>query len=106
MPRFLSALWNAVVTVAAFVVIVVALYDLTDRPPAPAPTVRVVVVPAPTPAETGELDCWDDASCAVPGHTCYEDEPCWDCETMGNGVCGPDDAPAAAVAAQPAPVAA
>lgn len=20
---------------------------------------------------------------------CHEDEPCWDCETMGNGVCGP-----------------
>jgi hypothetical protein len=21
--------------------------------------------------------------------SCYEDEPCWDCTTMGNGVCGP-----------------
>lgn len=21
--------------------------------------------------------------------TCQEDQPCWDCETMGNGVCGP-----------------
>ena len=21
--------------------------------------------------------------------SCYEDEPCWDCETMGNMVCGP-----------------
>ncbi len=20
---------------------------------------------------------------------CQEDEPCWDCETMGNGICGP-----------------
>lgn len=20
---------------------------------------------------------------------CQEDEPCWDCSTMGNGVCGP-----------------
>jgi hypothetical protein len=21
--------------------------------------------------------------------TCMEDMPCWDCTTMGNGVCGP-----------------
>lgn len=21
--------------------------------------------------------------------TCLEDDPCWQCETMGNGVCGP-----------------
>ena len=21
--------------------------------------------------------------------TCVEDDPCWDCKTMGNGVCGP-----------------
>lgn len=21
--------------------------------------------------------------------TCQEDMPCWDCETMGNGICGP-----------------
>lgn len=21
---------------------------------------------------------------------CQEDEPCWDCDTMGNRVCGPD----------------
>lgn len=24
-----------------------------------------------------------------PEPKCFEDEPCWDCETMGNGVCGP-----------------
>ena len=24
---------------------------------------------------------------------CQEDEPCWDCETMGNGICGPVVAP-------------
>lgn len=23
------------------------------------------------------------------GATCQEDEPCWDCETMGNQICGP-----------------
>lgn len=21
---------------------------------------------------------------------CWEDEPCWDCETMGNQICGPE----------------
>ena len=25
----------------------------------------------------------------IPPLSCYEDEPCWDCTTMGNGVCGP-----------------
>lgn len=23
------------------------------------------------------------------GSTCHEDDPCWDCETMGNQICGP-----------------
>lgn len=22
---------------------------------------------------------------------CQEDQPCWDCDTMGNGLCGKDD---------------
>lgn len=28
----------------------------------------------------------------LPLHTteCQEDEPCWDCHTMGNKICGPD----------------
>lgn len=26
---------------------------------------------------------------AVEAPVCQEDEPCWDCETMGNRVCGP-----------------
>lgn len=26
----------------------------------------------------------------VPYHQCEEDEPCWDCETMGNRICGKD----------------
>lgn len=26
-----------------------------------------------------------------PPVTCMEDDPCWDCNTMGNGLCGPDD---------------
>lgn len=33
-------------------------------------------VVAPIPAEPPTVDC-------------QEDEPCWDCSTMGNGVCGP-----------------
>lgn len=24
----------------------------------------------------------------TPIAVCYEDEPCWDCETMGNKLCG------------------
>ena len=27
---------------------------------------------------------------AKPAKECQEDEPCWDCHTMGNKVCGPD----------------
>lgn len=26
---------------------------------------------------------------SAPQVACQEDEPCWNCETMGNGVCGP-----------------
>jgi hypothetical protein len=26
---------------------------------------------------------------AVPVPVCQEDQPCWDCETMGNRICGP-----------------
>ena len=25
----------------------------------------------------------------TPDPVCYEDEPCWDCDTMGNRTCGP-----------------
>lgn len=25
------------------------------------------------------------------GNVCLEDQPCWDCATMGNQVCGPVD---------------
>jgi hypothetical protein len=27
---------------------------------------------------------------APSGLVCYEDDPCWDCRTMGNRVCGPE----------------
>lgn len=44
---------------------------------------------------------WTVAACMsiIPSHergidpltfdTCAEDDPCWDCETMGNLICGP-----------------
>lgn len=25
----------------------------------------------------------------APAVSCQEDEPCWDCDTMGNQICGP-----------------
>lgn len=35
---------------------------------------------------------------------CHEDEPCWDCSTMGNLVCGPVEAsPLVAQSAPPLP---
>lgn len=33
----------------------------------------------------------DTLTLSDPPQTCQEDEPCWDCETMGNKVCGPKD---------------
>lgn len=27
----------------------------------------------------------------APVAACEEDQPCWDCHTMGNKVCGPED---------------
>lgn len=33
----------------------------------------------------------DDTDWIREGAECFEDDPsCWDCETMGNGICGPD----------------
>lgn len=29
----------------------------------------------------------------TPAATCHEDEPCWDCKTMGNKTCGPAPRP-------------
>lgn len=31
----------------------------------------------------------DDIRQSITQSTCYEDEPCWDCHTMGNRICGP-----------------
>lgn len=35
-------------------------------------------------------DVMSPAGAAPSTAQCQEDEPCWDCETMGNMVCGPD----------------
>ncbi len=34
---------------------------------------------------------------------CHEDEPCWDCETMGNRICGPTTEPPPAHTGEPPP---
>ena len=31
---------------------------------------------------------------SIPSTQCEEDEPCWDCTTMGNQICGPTSTPA------------
>lgn len=48
---------------------------------------------------TGQQDSQDAPHSPAQGHTatmvthgtgtrCQEDQPCWDCRTMGNGICG------------------
>jgi len=32
-----------------------------------------------------------------PKQTCQEDDPCWDCATMGNLICGPTLIPAVSI---------
>lgn len=80
-----------------------------------APATAPAAVPA---APDTDVDCWDDTSCAAsrdgytvtdPGPapladmgTIYEDDPRWDCRTMGNRVCGPR-VPVARCAPSPAP---
>lgn len=48
----------------------------------PTPTPDVVIPPPP-----------------IDRPVCMEDMPCWDCETMGNGECGPPNVPATPVPA-------
>lgn len=58
----------------------VATEDTLDTYPAPTPS-----IPAPTP--TVPTDTATPAP-RMPAHDCLEDEPCWNCETMGNHICG------------------
>lgn len=47
---------------------------------------RVAATVEPSPASAPS-----EASATGRGETptCYEEDPCWDCSTMGNGICGP-----------------
>jgi hypothetical protein len=47
----------------------------------------VLVLIHPQDQDTTTSDWSVDTATDVP--TCYEDEPCWDCATMGNHICGP-----------------
>lgn len=58
----------------------VAVEDTLDTYPAPTPS-----IPAPTP--TVPTNTATPAP-RMPAHDCLEDEPCWNCETMGNHICG------------------
>lgn len=70
--------------------------------PAPTPTVPSAIAkvatpttaPAPAPVET---------TAAPAPVQCEEDQPCWDCTTMGNKICG-DAAPLDTITAPTAPV--
>lgn len=35
------------------------------------------------------LTDWMESRESLKSQPCYEDEPCWDCTTMGNRICGP-----------------
>jgi hypothetical protein len=64
-------------------------------PPRPAGRLRRLVrrLVAPfllaVPLAVGGLALWADASTLAPQPVCQEDDPCWDCETMGDRICGP-----------------
>jgi hypothetical protein len=62
--------------------------NLASVPQAQAPVVPQAVAPKAQAAQT----------------ICEEDEPCWDCQTMGNRICGPVVAPVAPVSVPQAPV--
>lgn len=66
----------------------VIVFDPIVLPVVPEP---VVPEPAPAPAPV--------PAPVVPAPTLEEDEPGWNCETMGNGVCGPAVAPMVAAPA-------
>lgn len=42
---------------------------------------------------TGDIPERIGTSSAGADEPCQEDEDCWNCETMGNGICGPNAAP-------------
>jgi hypothetical protein len=62
--------------------------DTGDARRAPTPTTTPAPEPAPVAPELPAPTTTPAPPPAVTG-PCMEDEPCWDCSTMGNGVCGP-----------------
>lgn len=57
-----------------------------------APTTTTTVAPSTTTQPPASSSSTTTTSVAVgppPTTPCTEDMPCWDCETMGNGDCGP-----------------
>lgn len=61
----------------------------TSSSSSPTTTVVTEVAPPTTTAPTST-----EVGVAPPTtHHCEEDEPCWDCTTMGNLICGPTQAP-------------
>lgn len=80
----------------------VAAEPVVEAPVADPVVTDPVVVPEPVvsaPVETAPVceNGWilaEDHSCVNPNFydpapVCQEDEPCWNCETMGNRTCGP-----------------
>lgn len=63
-------------TEALIVAPTVALVEPTEAPTEPAPAPTEETYPAP-PVEPN-----------TAGPVCMEDDPCWDCTTMGNKICG------------------
>lgn len=84
-----------------------------------SPVVEVVATPAPAPetpapvAETSTVSLEVTASLIqpltdsipvvpfTPAPRCEEDQPCWDCSTMGNRICGPLATPVPVVVEEP-----
>ncbi|MEO7555482.1 MAG: hypothetical protein ABIV94_02605, partial [Acidimicrobiales bacterium] len=62
---------------ASALVLVVDHLAVPDQPAPPAPA-PVTARPAPGTITTTNTPT-----------SCQEDDPCWDCSTMGNHVCGP-----------------
>jgi hypothetical protein len=53
---------------------------------------RIAICAASAALAGGLLACEPERPEAVSPDVlapCLEDEPCWDCETMGNRICGP-----------------
>lgn len=84
-----ASLLVAVVTLILLLGYSIPRADATPQPAATAAAATTITAP---PA-TITFDRAAVVTEAAPA--CEEDEPCWDCATMGNRICGPVTAPAA-----------